>query len=153
MPHKQKLSISMWHCHIKSEPISDALILNLIKETGIIYKSLPSSNSAEGNAILQCLRQYWGYKNRRVPSFSIPNDLNVFQSIMSFYVKPFGYDQIERYMLNKRYAEKSYAFMLWGACLGYASLPKTFTNIIYQDSELYKPIDEYLETIRKGLLE
>ena len=45
------------------------------------------------------------------------------------------------------------AFMLWGACLGYASLPKTFTNIIYQDSELYKPIDEYLETIRKGLLE
>lgn len=137
----------------KSEPISDALILNLIKETGIIYKSLPSSNSAEGNAILQCLRQYWGYKNRRVPSFSIPNDLNVFQSIMSFYVKPFGYDQIERYMLNKRYAEKSYAFMLWGACLGYASLPKTFTNIIYQDSELYKPIDEYLETIRKGFLE
>lgn len=136
-----------------SEPISDALILNLIKETGIIYKSLPSSSSAEGNAILQCLRQYWGYKNRRVPSFSIPNDLNVFQSIMSFYVKPFGYDQIERYMLNKRYAEKSYAFMLWGACLGYASLPKTFTNIIYQDSELYKPIDEYLETIRKGLLE
>lgn len=136
-----------------SEPISDASILNLIKETGIIYKSLPSSSSAEGNAILQCLRQYWGYKNRRVSSFSIPKDLNVLQSIMSFYVKPFGFDQIERYMLNRRYTEKSYAFMLWGACLGYASLPKTFTNIIYQDNELYKPIDEYLETIRKGLLE
>lgn len=136
-----------------SEPISDALILNLIKETGIIYKSLPSSSSAEGNTILQCLRQYWGYKNRRVTSFSIPKDLNVLQSIMSFYVKPFGFDQIERYMLNRRYTEKSYAFMLWGACLGYASLPKTFTNIIYQDNELYKPIDEYLETIRKGLLE
>ena len=121
-----------------SEPISDALILNIIKETGSIYKSLPTAVTSEGITILQCLRQYWCYKNRQVSSFSIPNNLRVFQSIMSFYVKAFGYDQIERYMLNKKYSEKAYAFMLWGACLGYASLPKIFTNIIYQDSEIYK---------------
>lgn len=130
-----------------SEPISDALVLNLIKETGRIYKSLPSSTTPEGNEILQCLRQYWSYKNRRTSSFSIPSNLKVFQSIMAFYVKPFGYDQIERYMLNRKYTEKSYAFMLWGACLGYALLPKTFTNIIYQDSEIFKPIDEHLAVI------
>lgn len=134
-----------------SEPISDALILNIIKETGSIYKSLPTAITPEGSAILQCLRQYWSYKNRRVSSFSIPNNLKVFQSIMTFYVKPFGYDQIERYMLNRKYTEKSYAFMLWGACLGYASLPKTFTNIIYQDSEIYKSIDEYLQAVRKTI--
>lgn len=136
-----------------SEPISDALVLNLIKETGSIYKSLASATTPEGIEILQCLRQYWSYKNRRTSSFAIPSNLNVFQSIMAFYVKPFGADQIERYMLNRRYTEKSYAFMLWGACLGYASLPKTFTNIIYQDSEVYKPIDEYLAVIYKSLSE
>lgn len=136
-----------------SEPISDALVLNLIKETGSIYKSLPSATTPEGNEILQSLRQYWSYKNRRTSSFSIPSNLKVFQSIMAFYVKPFGYDQIERYMLNRKYTEKSYAFMLWGACLGYASLPKTFTNIIYQDSEIFKPIDEHLAVIYKSLSE
>ena len=134
-----------------SEPISDALILNIIKETGSIYKSRPTAVTSEGIAILQCLRQYWCYKNRQVSSFSIPNNLRVFQSIMSFYVKAFGYDQIERYMLNKKYSEKAYAFMLWGACLGYASLPKIFTNIIYQDSDIYKSIDEYLGAVRKRL--
>lgn len=133
--------------------ISDAWILDLIKETGSIYKSLPTAVTAEGNAILQCLRQYWSYKNRRVSSFSIPNNLKVFQSMMTFYVKPFGYDQIERYMLNRKYVEKSYAFMLWGASLGYASLPKTFTNIIYQDSKIYRSIEEFLGAVRKRLFE
>lgn len=71
----------------------------------------------------------------------------VLQSIMSFFLKPFGFDQIERYMMNKKYTEKKYAMMLWAACNGYAALPKTFTSVLYQDKANYMDMDALLEDI------
>ena len=127
-----------------SEQLSDSLIQKIIVETAKIFKTLPSSSSEEGKAILKCLREFWCYKNQYPIKFVVPEKLPVFQSIMAFFIKPFGYDQIERYLLNKNYEEKACAFMLWGACLGYAALPKTFTNIMYQDFDVYNPIDEFL---------
>ena len=58
-----------------------------------------------------------------------------------------GFDQIERYMTNKKYTEKKYAMMLWAACNGYAALPKTFTNVLYQDKTNYIDMDNLLEDI------
>ncbi len=127
-----------------SEPISDAFIIKLIVETSKIYKTLPSSEKEEGKQILKCLREFWLYKNLKTTSFSIPEGLPVFQSVMSFYVKPFGFEQMERYILNNKFKYKTYAFMLWGVCLGYAALPKTFTNIIYQDEDVNTLMDNYL---------
>ena len=71
----------------------------------------------------------------------------ILQSIMSFFLKPFGFDQIERYMLNKKYTEKKYALMLWGAYNGYAALPKTFTTILYQQDSYYCGMDNFLQEI------
>lgn len=63
---------------------------------------------------------------------------------MSFFIKPQGFEQIERFMLNRKYRYKEYAFMLWGAYIGFAAIPKTFTSVIYQNDEIDKELDCYL---------
>lgn len=129
------------------EPISDAFILSLIENAANEYKTYPSFKTENGARIITCLRDYWKYKNNLVNTFNIPVDMPVLQSIMSFFIKPFGFDQIERYMLNKKYTEKKFALMLWGACNGYAALPKTFTTILYQQDIYYCEMDDFLQEI------
>ena len=79
--------------------------------------------------------------------FSIPEDMPIIQAIMAFLIKPFGYDQIERYMLNKKFQMKSFAYMLWGASHGYADLPKTFTDAIYENENVSVMVDKKLTSI------
>lgn len=130
-----------------NQPISDHLILNIITETAKLFKGMPSSMTEDGLYILSCLRNFWLYKSQRAITFTFPERMPVFQSMMAFYMKPFGYDQIERFILNKHISLKSYAFMLWGACLGYAALPKTFTNAIYENNDITIALDDYLSKI------
>ena len=129
------------------EPISDPLILSLIENSANAYKSNPSFESEKGKLIMECLRNYWRYKHNQSTGFAIPDNMPVLQSVMSFFLKPFGFDQIERYMMNKKYTEKKYAMMLWAACNGYAALPKTFTSVLYQDKANYMDMDDLLEDI------
>lgn len=125
------------------KPISDSTILRIIEETGKEFSKLDTAKTEGGIKIISSLRNFWRYKTNQSQSFELPNDMQVFDSIMSFYVKPFGFDQIERYMMNHQYTQKQYAFMLWAACKGYADLPKTFTNVLYEsDSSNY--IDNFL---------
>jgi hypothetical protein len=44
----------------------------------------------------------------------------------------------------KNYAQKSYAFMLWGAWVGFADMPKTFTNVIFQNEEATKLLEKII---------
>ena len=129
------------------ETISDPFILSLIEKSANAYKSYPSFKSEKGKLITECLRNYWRYKHNQCTGFVIPDNMPVLQSVMSFFLKPFGFDQIERYMMNKKYTEKKYAMMLWAACKGYADLPKTFTSILYQDKANYMDMDILLEDI------
>ncbi len=129
------------------ETISDPFILSLIENSAITYKSYPSYESEKGKLIVECLKNYWRYKHNQCTGFAIPDNMPILQSVMSFFLKPFGFDQIERYMMNKKYTEKKYAMLLWAACKGYATLPKTFTSILYQDKENYMDMDNLLEDI------
>ena len=133
------------------ETISEQFILSLIEKSAIAFKSCPSYESEKGKLITECLRNYWRYKHNQCTGFVIPGDMPVLQSVMSFFLKPFGFDQIERYMMNKKFTEKKYAMMLWGACNGYAALPKTFTSVLYQDEENYMAMDNLLEDIMHQL--
>jgi hypothetical protein len=129
------------------ELISDMRILQIIEDTARRYQQTTVSQSTEGQQIVQSLREFWLYKQQRSASFSIPENLPVFQSVMAFFVKPFGFDQMERFMLNKRYSMKAYGFMLWGAYKGFAALPKTFTNVLYNEREMTQKVDDYLRTV------
>lgn len=124
--------------------ISEIDILNLILATAKMFKNTEYSKTASGQELLVSLGQYWRYKKQELDTFSIPSHLPIFQSIMSFFIKAQGFEQIERFMLNRKYQHKEYAFMLWGAYIGFAAIPKTFTNVVYQDVVTDKELDCFL---------
>ena len=130
-----------------AKQLSEHAVLLVLEESAKLFKSTPLSNVDSGKIILNTLRDYWLYKNQRADSFIIPEGMPVFQSIMSFFVKPLGFDQIERYMMIKKFPSKAYAFMLWGAWIGFADMPKTFTNVLYQDDDINSLIDNKLEEL------
>ena len=95
---------------------------------------------------MTALGEYWRYKKQEADTFSIPANLSILQSIMSFFIKAQGFEQIERFMLNRKYQHKEYAFMLWGAYIGFAAIPKTFTKVIYQDNDISKKLDQFIKS-------
>lgn len=122
-------------------PISENAILKLVEKGTKAFMELPESETEDGKQIVNCMRGYWLYKNHRAVSFEIPSDMEIIKSTMGFLLKPFGFDQIERYLLNKKCQHKEYAFMLWGACIGFADMPKTFTEILYSDAKEAEKLD------------
>ena len=124
--------------------ISEAYILDLIASAANIFKPYASALTQEGQLIIKTLRDYWNYKHNKATKFDIPQNLPVFSSMMAFFIKPFGFDQMERFMQNRGIDNKQYGFMLWGAASGYASLPKTFTNLLYANADIYQKMDDYL---------
>lgn len=127
--------------------LSEHSALQLLEESAKIFKDSPISKSEKGVTILNTLREFWLYKKERTDGFTVPDGMPIFQSIMSFFIKPLGFDQIERYMMIKKYPHKAYAFMLWGAWIGFADIPKTFTNVIYQNDDIDSLIEKKLYTM------
>lgn len=119
----------------KQSTISDSKIITIVEESGKLFSMQEESDSECGQLILSTLREFWLYKNQQNDSFSIPEHLPLLQAIMSFLIKPRGFDQIERFMLNKGFQLKKYAFLLWGCLIGYAAIPKTLTNILNDKSQ------------------
>lgn len=125
--------------------LSEHAVLQLLVESANDFKEESLSKSVKGQKILDILRIFWQYKNQKTDKFSLPdNDMPIFQSIFSFFVKPLEFEQIERYMLLKKFTHKAYAFMLWGTWIGFADLPKTFTSVLYSKEDITKRVDDYL---------
>lgn len=133
----------------KQRILSDDMVLKLIVKSANNFKRLESANTEKGKRILCTLREFWEYKNNNRSSFCIPDDLIVLKSLMAFFIKPFGFDQIERFVQNKGIKNKEYGFMLRGALIGYAAFPKTFTDALYANKDIYIPMDDYLTVIHK----
>jgi len=51
----------------------------------------------------------------------------------------------------KKFSSKAYAFMLWGAWIGFADMPKTFTNVLYQNDNINSMIDSKLAELSSKL--
>lgn len=126
--------------------ISDSDILVLIENTSKNFKLLVEADSDEGRTILDSAREFWLYKNLKSEAFSIPNNLPLFQSVMAFFVKK-GFDQIERFMMNRGYPFSEYAFMLYGFFIGYANMPKTLTNRLLSVNLVEDKMDSFLTTL------
>ncbi|MBR3578344.1 MAG: hypothetical protein IKN98_06140 [Bacteroidales bacterium] len=118
------------------QKVSTEDIIQLIEKTANIFKKSEYAQTDNGIKLLKISRKYYAYKTGKAIDFEEPTDLPIMQAMMAFIIKAQGFDQIERYMLHRHYGHKELAFMLWGAYVGYAAIPKTFTNPIYQNAAL-----------------
>ena len=115
---------------------SEQNILNIIAEIG--------KHLLDGD-FKNALRNYYAYRTAKSDNFTFPTN-DILASIIVFFMKLQGHDQINKILITKGIKHKSIAFMLYGAYTGFANLPKTFTNLIFDNDnqKLQKYIDNYL---------
>lgn len=126
---------------------SEDSIIHLISESSERFSCTVEGTTERGRRILECLEGFLKYKRHETTTFRIPENMPIFGSTMAFFVKPLGGEQLDRYMSNKHFVRKEFGFMLWGAYVGYAELPKTFTNGLYLNSEVTLRTDLYLREL------
>lgn len=115
---------------------SEENILEIIAEVG---KHLPESDFKE------TLRDYYEYRAGESDSFEFPKN-DILANIIVFFMKLQGHDQINKLLITKGIQHKQIAFLLYGAYTGFANLPKTFTNLIFngENKKLLDCVDDYL---------
>jgi hypothetical protein len=115
---------------------SEQNILEIIKDIG---EHLPE------NSFKETLRDYYKYRIGKNDSFNFPEN-SVMANIIVFLMKLNGHDQINKMLVTKNIQNRQIAFLLYGAYLGFANMPKTFTNIVFDsdNTELFNYIDNYL---------
>lgn len=115
---------------------SEQNILEIIKDIG---EHLPE------NSFKQTLRDYYKYRIGKNDSFNFSEN-SVMANIIVFLMKLNGHDQINKMLVTKNIHNRQIAFLLYGAYLGFANMPKTFTNIVFDsdNTELFNYIDNNL---------
>lgn len=115
---------------------SEQNILDIIKDIG---EHLPE------NSHKKTLRDYYKYRIGKNDSFAFPEN-SVMANIIIFLLKLNGHDQINKMLVAKNIQNRQISFLLYGAYLGFANMPKTFTNIVFdsENSELFNYIDNHL---------
>lgn len=115
---------------------SEQNILNIIKDIG---------EHLNENDFKQTFRDYYLYRIGKKDSFNFPENM-VLANVIVFLMKLNGHEQINKMLVTKNIHQKQIAFLLYGAYLGFANMPKTFTNIVFEsgNEELFDHIDNYL---------
>lgn len=115
---------------------SEQSILDIIKKIG---ENLPEGSDKE------TLRNYYLYRTGKSDNFIFPEN-QVLCNLLVFLMKLNGHEQINKMLVSKNIGLKQIAFMFYGTYFGFANMPKTFTNIIFDsnNSELFDYIDNYL---------
>jgi len=113
---------------------------NILMILGEIGKKIPEGEAKE------ILSEYYKYRTFKNDSFKFPVDNNVISNLLVFLMKLQGHDQIKKMLINKGIKDKEIAFMFYGAYSGFASLPKTFTDIIFESNndQLFEYLDDFL---------
>lgn len=115
---------------------SEQSILEIIKDIG---EHLPKSG------FKQTLRDYYKYRIGKNDTFNFPEN-PVMANILVFLIKLNGHDQINKMLVAKNIHNRQIAFLLYGAYIGFANMPKTFTNIVFDSDNtvLFSYIDNHL---------
>jgi hypothetical protein len=115
---------------------SEENILNVLIEIG---KHLPESEAK------LVLRDYYAYRTAKSDNFVFPTN-DILANLIVFFMKLQGHEQINKMLITKGIEHKQIAFMFYGAYVGFANMPKTFTNIIFDSNNegLFEYIDNYL---------
>jgi hypothetical protein len=96
--------------------------------------------------IVSPLKDLLAYRLSGNGEYNIPSEQIVVRSFFAFIIKPYSAEELTKFMYSKNMQELHLAYIFWGAFFGFANMPKTFTNIIFEsnDNELFEMIDGYL---------
>jgi len=143
--YKEILEVVLLETNFSTE-VSETSITNISEK---VFESFSKSKYAVtviGIEILSHLKRLTAYRVNKEVNYTFPNSIPVLQNFISFIIKPYNNDELKNYAYNKEAKDIHFAFSMWAAFIGFANLPKTFTDIVLdsKDDELIECIDEYL---------
>lgn len=121
--------------------ISSDQILSFVESLGIEFKEVKSLGTE-----VEHLRNYFRYRKSLIDEFAFPEKNLVLQNIFAFILKPNGFEQLDKFLKERNIGSNWIAFSIWTSFLGFANLPKTFTDLIFQSEkeEVFESIDNFL---------
>lgn len=132
------LKAALAHPLTELRPLSVKDIMDVLLSSAKEYSSSASTiGTPDGQAIRNALLALWKYRNN-IPGgeIVIPEDMELMPAVMAFMVKGNDFQQMERFAANRGIRNMQYALALQGAMIGFASLPRTFTDKVILDKKI-----------------
>ena len=132
------LKAALSHPLTELRPLSFKDIMEVLISSAKEYSSSSRTiGTPEGQAIRNALLALWKYRNNQSGGEIIyPKGMNLMAAVMAFLVKGNDFLQMERFAANRGIHNMQYALALQGAMIGFASLPRTFTNKVITRSDI-----------------
>jgi hypothetical protein len=129
-----------------STEVSETSITNISEKVVVNFSESKFAITVIGEEILSHLKSLSAYRANKEVNYTFPNTIPVLQNFISFIIKPYNNDELKNFAYSKGAKDIHFAFSMWAAFIGFANLPKTFTDIVLDsnDDELMDYIDEYL---------
>ena len=126
--------------------ISNAQILDFTEKLGVNLKSQAPADEQTPYSIAH-LRDYLKYKHGTSEAFDFPEKNQVLQNIFAFMLRPNGFESMEKLLNEKGISPNYYATTIWASLIGFAEMPKTFTEVVYTGAleEHFRELDQQLE--------
>jgi|GEM_PF-1809652 len=129
-----------------STEVSETSITNISEKVFANFSESKFSATEIGKEILSHLQNLSAYRVNKEMNYTFPNSIPVLQNFISFIIKPYNNDELKNFAYSKEAKDIHFAFSMWAAFIGFANLPKTFTDIVFDsgDDQLIERIDDYL---------
>ena len=120
--------------------VSDFSINQVLEAVTEQAKSL---GNEQINEVLASLLEY---RMTRRGKIIFPEDQVVLRNFVGLVMKPFSAEELIKFLQTKGCNNPHIIYPMWGAFVGFADMPKTFTNSVLNDSSnpLIDQIDDYL---------
>ena len=142
---KEILEVILLETNFSTE-VSETSITNISEKVFANFSEGNFAVSGIGKEILSHLQNLSAYRTNKEMNYTFPNSIPVLQNFISFIIKPYNNDELKNFAYSKEVKDIHFAFSMWAAYIGFANLPKTFTNIVLEsgDDELMEYLDDYL---------
>jgi len=142
---KEILEVVLIETNFSTE-VSESNITNILEKVFVNFSKSKFSITEIGKEIQSHLQNLSAYRVNKEVNYTFPNSFPVLQNFILFIIKPYDNYELRNFAYSKEAKDIHFAFSMWAAFIGFANLPKTFTDIVLdsKDDELMEYIDEYL---------
>ncbi len=132
------LKAALGHPLTELRPLSFKDIMDVLLSSAKEYSSSSRTiGTPEGQTIRNALLALWKYKNNKPGGEIIyPEGMDLMAAVMAFLVKGNDFLQMERFAANRGIRNMQYVLALQGAMIGFASLPRTFTDKVITRADI-----------------